>query len=422
LSLPVWTGIVEPIMKTMKRYTPLVVVGLMLAAVQPALVHAQSVPLADSWSEYDLEQDKGQSVSGLLTLTGQSSTGFTGTVRTNSINSTVANFPPKSQYLPRIFQTFANQPITNNGSRVTVSFDVVMNSPVQNYNVAFRVSLGDTNANNAVLAGFDLGAADGQNVLFRYDRSITANTNYLDPSSVLGLVTFNNSTLWFLFSPTNLDYSWGSFCDGSDNYGITASSASGSAPNGVNLAPGSKHSFSFSVERTPGGLLLRSIWGNTNGAGVVASLGYPTPGGAGDDNNGQINQNGKVVPMNNINCVGFCLFGTGSSSAPFFDSGSYTISNLRVCSGFPITAIQRDPASGDIGLTWESNPRDFINGALYDVQYTTSLTSPGWTSLADTNIAVLDPSMDLLGGFSTSYTDSAPVGPARFYRVQKTYP
>jgi hypothetical protein len=388
----------------MKPYLSILAAAGLLALWLPSLGQAQPVALADTWGEYDLEQEKGQSANGLLILSEQSSSGFTAFISSNVINSTVSDFPPKSQYLPRVFQTFADQPITNFGSKVTVSFDVVINTnvPAAN-NVGFRMAMGDTNANNSILAGFDFGTVSGSSVLLRYDVTITQNTNWSD----IG-------TGFYLFSPTNAAYAWGSFCDGGANLS-TVGTTSG-APNNQSLQPGAKHSFKFSLERTPVGLMTGTIWGNDAGPELIASAANPISGGNGDDHNGLTD----VRPWRGINAFGLCLFGTGSNPVSWdTNGGSYTISNLKIYSGLNVTSIQRNSGSGDVVLTWESNPLDGVNGALYDVQYATNLAAPAWVSLANTNIA---PAATFPDGFWTSYTNSAPPDVARFYRVQKVYP
>lgn len=388
----------------MKRNSLLILASLLLATVPDPRLHAQPVPLSSTWIEYDLEQEKGQSVDGLAILSNQSAAGFTAFIKSNVLNATVTDFPPKSQYLPRIVTTFGDQPITNFGSRVTVSFDVVINTaiPAAN-NVGFRMSMGDTNANNAVLLGFDFGDSAGQSVLVRYDATITQNTNLLDQ------VNF-----FYLNTPTNKDYAWGSFTDSGAN--LTTAGLTTGAPNGVSLKPGSKHHFEFSLERTPVGLMVGSIWGNDAGPAVISTGGLPIAFGNGDDHNGLTD----VRPWRGVNCFGLCLFGTGSNPVSWdANGGSYTVSNFKIYSGFNITALHRDPVSGDVALTWESHPADSVNGALYDVQYTTSLSSPTWISLANTNIS---PAATYPEGFATSYTNTAVGDSARFYRVQKVYP
>lgn len=388
----------------MKTKSLILAASALLAAGGFHCLCAQPVPLSNTWIEYDLEQEKGQSVDGLAILSGQGSSGFTAFIKSNVLNSTVTDFPPKSQYLPRIVTTFPDVPITNLGSRVTVSFDVVVNTtiPAAN-NVGFRMAMGDTNANNSMLLGFDWGDSSGQSVLVRYDATITQNTNLLDPGN-----------FFYLNTPTNQDYAWGSFCDSGAN--LTTAGPTTGMPNGVSLKPGAKHSFKFSIERIASGLMVGSIWGNDAGPAVISTGGSPIPGGNGDDHNGLTD----VRPWRGVNCFGICLFGTGSNPVSWdANGGSYTVSNLQIYSGMNVTAARKDAGTGDFELTWESHPMDLQNGALYDVQYTTSLSSPNWISLANTNIS---PVATYPEGFSTSYTNTAVGDSARFYRVQKVYP
>src|SRR5438045_7315005 len=97
----------------------------MLAAFLPSSIQAQPVALPGTWGQYDLQEQQGFLPSGLLTLAGQSSSGFAATVSSNGISPA---YPSKSQYLPRVYNFFANQPITNLGSRVTVAFDIIFNT------------------------------------------------------------------------------------------------------------------------------------------------------------------------------------------------------------------------------------------------------------------------------------------------------
>ena len=382
----------------------LIATGLLLAAFSPSITHAQPVLLSSTWGEYDLEQTKGQSANGLAVLSDQSANGFTAFIYSNVLNASVSDFPPKSQYLPRIYQTFANQPMTNAGSRVTVSFDVTINTPVPaSVNVGFRMSMGDTNANNAILAGFDFGDPAGGTVLHRYDISITQNTNLIDMENG-----------FYFFSPNHNEFGFGSICDGGG--AMSTFGTTGGTPNGQGLQPGAKHNFRFSIERTPAGLMTGTIWGNDAGPELIAAASNPLPGGNGDDKSGLTN----VKPWNDINCFAIALFGTGSNPVSWdADGGSYTVSDLKIHSGVLITDVTRDATTGDVAFTWESNPLDTGNGALYDVQYSTNLSLPGWISLANTNIAAADTFPE---GFATSYTNAAPADATRFYRVKKVYP
>jgi hypothetical protein len=178
------------------------------------------------------------------------------------------------------------------------------------------------------------------------------------------------------------------------------------APNGVSMAADTtnKHHIRFSVERTPVGLQTDVAWSNSAGTNVTTCAGAPVPGGNGDDHNGLAN----TLPWSTVNVFGLCLFGTGANEHFFgYNPGSYTVSNLKVYSGFYITAFAQDAASRDATLTWESSAADTCQ---YVVQRSPNLKN--WTSIA-TNTT---------GAYLTSYTDAASPAGANYYRVQKMYP
>ncbi|MCW5554952.1 MAG: hypothetical protein KIS67_22660 [Verrucomicrobiae bacterium] len=369
----------------MKLLPPLGLAGVLLAALLPSGAQAQLIELSSTWIQHDPQEVENVQPNGLLDLINQSAGGFTATVRANEY---APEYPARSQYLPRIVQTFADQPVTNAGSRVTVAFDVVFHTLApENVDVGFRISLGDTNANNAILGGFEFGTPSGQVVLLRYDTTITQDTNYLD------LVTGN-----YVFGGP---YAWSSICDGGGNMGSTST-----APNGAAMGTDTTttHHIRFSVERVPtsaGGLGLQvdAVWSNSAGDEVSGAAGAPIPGGNGDDFNGLTN----VLPWTNINCFALCLFGTAGRQ-PFLE-GSYTVSNFEAYYGFKITDFLKD--GSDEVITWESTPVDVC-------QYIVESSS---------NLSIWSPiSTNLTEGFTTSFTNSAPVAAdARYYRVVKQF-
>src|ERR1043166_714405 len=194
----------------MKRYPSLLAAVLLLAALLPSRTQAQPISLPSTWGQYDLQEQIGYSA-GLLTLAGQSSSGFSATVSSNGISPGAGGaptFPSKSQYLPRVYTLFAGQPITNNGQRVTFSFDVKFNTVADPSNVgSFRISMGDTNCNNAWGAFMGMGTTSGSTL--RYDSTITQDTNWFNP--INGYYLFMPPDLANPMNPTN--YSFGSFCD-----------------------------------------------------------------------------------------------------------------------------------------------------------------------------------------------------------------
>jgi hypothetical protein len=382
---------------------PLLNVLLSIAQAQPYLPTLrpdQLISLSSTWGQYDLQEQQGYLTNGLLTVANETSSGFSATISSNGIAvgtdyPTYNGYPSKSQYLPRVYTTFDGQPITNNGQRVTFAFDVIFNTVADPSNVgSFRISMGDTNANNAWGAFMGMGTTSGSTL--RYDSTITQDTNAIN--LVSGNFLFVPPDLSNPNNPTNLSY--GSFCD------LNGSSVGGgSAPNGVGMGVDTTnvHHFRFSVERTPSGLQCDMVWSNTAGTAVTESAFAPSGGGNGDDHSGLAN----ITPWTNVNVFGFCLFGTGANEHFFgYDPGTFTISNLIAYSGFGITAMQKDPSTGDVAITWESSKVDVCQ---YVVQSSTDLNT--WSSI----------STNSTGGYITSYTNSAPADNQLFYRVQKTF-
>ncbi len=377
----------------MKRYLSLVAAAL-LPVLLPTPTLAQPIPLSSTWGEYDLQEQTGYSA-GLLTLSAQSSTGFTALIGSNGISTA---YPPKSQWLPRIYTTFVGQPITNNGQRVTFSFDVRYNNVADSANTgSFRISMGDTNCNNAFGAAWNLNGG-GTGMFFRYDSTISQDPYWTNATTGYNLFEppgFSDPSI-----PTNVSY--GSFCD----LNGTTMGGVGGAPNGVGTGVDTTtvQHIRFSVERTPSGLQVDALWGNSAGPAYISSAVAPIPGGSGDDHSGAFN----VSPWTNVNVFGFCLFGTGANQHFFgYNPGGYTISNLKGYSGFKIVGYQKQVPSGDDVITWESSAADVCE---YVVLTSSDLTS--WTSIATNST----------GGYFTSYTNSAPAVNPLFYRIQKQFP
>ncbi len=382
----------------MKRHHLILAAGLSLAALYPSFTSAQPITLPGTWGQYDLQEAQGYGT-GLQSLTGESSSGFTAMVSSNGIAvgadyPNYNGYPSKSQYLPRVYAIFAGQPITNNGQRVTFSFDVKFNTIADPSNTgSFRISMGDTNCNNSWGEFFGIGASTSST--FRYDSTIKQDTNFFDLNTgFYSYVTPSQA------DPTN--YSFGSFGDFNGN-----SVGGGGVPNGVKMGTDTStiHHIRFSVERTPSGLQVDSVWSNSAGSDVQQAAFAPVAGGTGDDHNGGVSPSG-TLPWAHVNVFGFCLFGTGANEHFFgFNPGSYTISNLKAYSGFNITNFKRDAASGDV-LTWESTVVDVCQ---YVVETSSNLSS--WTPI----------STNATGGYTTSYTNS-PASPDRlYYRVTKQY-
>lgn len=337
---------------------------------------AQTIPLVPIWQSYNPNN--------LLSLSNQSSSGFTAFIATNTAGGTLV--------LPRIYQTFVDQPFTNYGARVAVTFDLVFNNATVVGDTQFRFGLGNTNANELVWVGYDIGAPNGTCIRERMDPSSSPGISSPGPYQV---GNWNDAFI----SGANLTVPIGgpSF--------VSSSSFPNGAGLGVAASLATKHSFRYSVERIPGQLMQDTVWSNSAGTGWV--------GASGAYNESSLSTNTPAT-WQQINTFGFGCNNTGLFGA---NGGSYTVSNLKIYNGFMITGFKSDAASGDVILTWESSPYDSTFGASYQVLSTADLTPPvTWA----TN-AIVTSSNDQ-GGYWTSYTNAATGDAAQYYQIQKLYP
>ncbi len=348
----------------MKANPSLILAGLLLVALQPLLTQAQPVTLSGTWTEYDLAQIL-NGAPGNLQLSAQSASGFTAQIKTNAVDVNPADGVGDAQARPRIYQEFRALPFTNIGSRVTLSFDVVFNNAVAVQDTGWRYGFVTTNIGLAFTAQLDLGAPAGTTVRIRHDDD--------------GISLTNGVTV--TYTPGD----WSDFGD----FNNTRASSSGT-PNSVGLNDTTTvHSLRFVLERVTGGLQQLNVWSNSAGTATVITT---TPSIFDDVGTGQ--------PWTSVAAVGFWC----NNNDMFNGVGSYTISNLNVTYGFPVTAV-RDNGTGEVTLTWASLP---IGPNTFTVEYSSDLTT--WNDLA----ASL-PS----GGLTTQYTDTAAASaPIRFYRIR----
>lgn len=125
-------------------------------------------------------------------------------------------------------------------------------------------------------------------------------------------------------------------------------------------------------------------------------------------------KNSDLLTRQATGLSGFAGGGGGGAAPPviliFVGQGTpgYWIDEVRLTAGLPpsldfaITQIVRDAASGNVTLTWESEP-----GVSYGVESATALGLP-WTSVGSDMPAA---------GVTTTFTHANTTGAARFYRV-----
>lgn len=357
---------------------------VLCANLLPHLASSQPVALNSTWGLYN--------PSNIVTLSGESSTGVTATFVDNTpIGATVAA-------LPRIYQVFADQPFINVGSRVCVTFDLVFNNAAVFSDRSFRFGLGNTNANELIYVTWDIGAPGG-----------TVSATRMDSLQSTGI-----STPGFLHQPGNWNDAFiGSAVNltalGSPN--LTQMTAPSDIPGSVGLGDPAtyttaRHTFRYAVERISSGKLMQTMviannlapgWGGTAGVYDESLLSTNTP---------------KLWQQ--INAFGF-----GCNNLNMFGvaGGGYTVSNMKVYSGFRIADHRRDPITGNFAITWETSPYDSAAGASYQILSTTNVAdSAAWI----TNATVVPATS--VAGFWTSYTNSSMTGNAEYFRVRKMYP
>ena len=288
---------------------------LLTAVLLTSSLSAGTVSLSNSWSEFDWNQSNPTAPNaGILSLSGQSSTGFTATTGQNTLdldNSGAAD----SAGRPRAYQTFAPQTLAAVGDNVSLSFKITSATGMAAGDSAFRFALADTSRNQGIWASIDFGVPTGNASTTRFDGSIT------DPTVATSYVAGN----------------FGHFL----NSGSTKGSST-AIPNSTGFGDpatlSTVHNLSLSVTRVVGGLSWTYSWGNSAGAATTVV----TIGSTFDDGISQTD--GANGVMSSMDGIAFLL----SNDAPYGagTTGSYTISDV-VVSG--VNAVP-EPASAGLLL------------------------------------------------------------------------
>jgi hypothetical protein len=407
-------------MKKLTKSFCISAIATAMVFLHPAPGQAGQVPLASTWNGFDPH--------GLLVLSGQSASGFTAQITTNS-------FGDGNVGVPRVFQTFADVPFANQGSRVTVEFDVIFNNATVLGDNQFRFGVACTNNNEFVMSTVDIGTtlASGSTAInsrfgsvksFGITYTTNSNGSYQNIYNPANWNRFGNSGLNMTAYVTNAAtvYPATDCYIGPGPNGPVSGGANNYVPNGAEMGFAGQlsviHHFRYSVERVNNGLgipeiLQDCIWSNNNPTNSLYPL-YLGTSAFYNDTQGSTN---TVPTWQQINGFGFHIFNNGAFGVG--GTGSYTISNVVLRTGFNITSVQQDPVNGDI-VTWESSPYDYFTCA-YNVLYTTNLASGNWV----TNTTLVTPSSgsyaNHITGFWTTYTNASPVDAERFYRIQQVF-
>ena len=157
---------------------------LLTAALLTSSLSAGTVSLSNSWSEFDWNQSNPTAPNaGILSLSGQSSTGFTATTGPNTLNVDANPAAVDSAGRPRVYQTFAPQTLAEVGDNVSLSFKLTSATGMVAGDSAFRFALADTSRNQGIWASIDFGVPGGNASTTRFDGSITdpsVSTSYVD--------------------------------------------------------------------------------------------------------------------------------------------------------------------------------------------------------------------------------------------------
>ena len=289
---------------------------LLTAALLTSSLSAGTVSLSNSWSEFDWNQSNPTAPNaGILSLSGQSSTGFTATTGPNTLNVDANPAAVDSAGRPRVYQTFAPQTLAEVGDNVSLSFKLTSATGMVAGDSAFRFALADTSRNQGIWASIDFGVPGGNASTTRFDGSIT------DPNVSTSYVAGN----------------FGHFLNSG-----TSRATSAAIPNGTGFGDpttlSTVHSLSLSVTRVIGGLSWTYSWGNDAGAATTVV----TIGTTFDDSITQTD--GANGVMSSMDGIAFLL----SNDAPYGagNTGSYTVSDV-VVSG--VNAVP-EPASAGLLL------------------------------------------------------------------------
>jgi len=429
----------------MKKHPSLKSTGIALGLLlcSSALQADVVVPLSSTWGEYDYNRYLYGAGNGNLTLSGQSSSGFTALVTSNFVD-VVANgsgaIGPDGQAegpqgRPAVFQEFQALDLSRPGQKVTLSFDIQFHNVMKVTDKRFRFGLCSTNSNSTVYLMVDTGVAAGGSAQFRPDpylTDVTGNTlwDFTSTPSFPWAYTANgystSPTLTNVNNPLeplgpNTGYVSGILSHFASSGGNSQNPAMSGAPNGAINGLGADastlgivHSFKYSFQRTNdgsgamtvnagNGLTLSASWSNTVGPDVLSST-VPLY-----NDHAEIPANGG--PLDSIGLVAFNfmdndIYTNGAAG------GSYTMSNVKIVYESLKIVEARNSAPDTVQLIWTSTPSD-VPTAQYEIESTGDLTEPVTWLPAATPIASQ-------GDFTTNTVPAiSATGDRQFYRVRK---
>ncbi len=392
--------------------------AMFLNAVRHALAQGPARLLASTWGQWDYKQYL-YGGTGNLVVSNETAGGFTAWVGSNTVdavnNTTGAIVPDgvvESAGRPTIFQEFSQLDLSQEGQKMTATYDIKFNNAMIWSDQFVRFGFGNTNNNTCFYLKMDSGLGGGTTLGWR--SGMITETN----GTVLASATFNPAGN--LGTATNIPNTTANPATGfiAGNYSRFMNSGSvgnlpgaiSAYPNGVGLGVDGTldvvHTVSMSMERVIGGLKISGSWSNSAGPQVlVSSYSSPFVDAAFPTTHGKLDK---------IGCLGFNLmnsdmFATNGNSA----GGTYRVSNFRLdytnTPPFRITGLAKDPNGDLLTVSFNSFP-----GVNYSVEYTDSLSPVNWLPFTDTI-----PASPITATGTNTTIDLNFTSPGTFYRIRK---
>lgn len=452
-----------------------VALGLLLCA---GALHADTIipgPAGGNWGEYDYNRYLYGSANGSLVLSEKSSDGFKATINSNFVdvvNNSTGEIGPDGtgegpQGRPAIFYEFPEVDLSQNGQKITCTYNIRFNTPMRIQDQFIRFGFINTNNNNSIYTKTDSGgtASGGTSSGARTDGTTTDMTGFTlwDLTSTPAYPwTYTvggysgSPTLTNINSPLDpigpsLGYVRGiySHCFSSGGNGNSGSDISG-YPNGVGFggwdtglppftdysvdaAPTpldnitNMHYMKYSLERRVdalagvNGVKCQWAWTNDAGSQILKSGEHASPYLTDFAFIGIVNK----APLTNISAVAWNIMQNAPfplSSANPTGSGNYEVRNVRIIyEWLRFTSQTYNPGTDSLSLVWSSTPYNLDTGVSdnsvqYTLQSTTNLTEDPitWTDVAA--------NIQSQGDYTTNVINSVSTSANTYYRVWKQAP
>ena len=422
---------------------------LKAAAVALGLVLSQDALFADTllpvpgFRKYDYNEylyGPGQGNCNLVNFAG----GFTANINSNFVdvvNNTTGAIGPDGigegpQGRPTIFCEFPPVDLSQNGQKLTCTYNIKFNNELKNSDQFIRFGFINTNNNNSYYIKADSLQAGGTTMGSRNDATTTDTTGIglydLTTNNPAGNIAQLGTTLTNINQPLgpNNGFIPGNYshCFSSGGSAGTGGSQSGgdigAYPNNVGFGVAATlstiHYVKLSMQRRISvgvdGTKCQFAWTNDSGAAIMKS---------GEHNPPYVNDSSLAAPFGKMDTIGSIAWNMMANDmfVPLgsLNFGSYTVSNVRlIYEWLKFTRESYDPVTDSLTLVWSSTPYNIDTAvydlsALYTIEATPDITEPvTWTPLVG--------NIPTQGDFTTNVITSASASPMKFFRVYKQAP